>query len=80
MAVVSAIAENEEMLNYLDDNIKPIFKPIAGKYKVLRFEPGSNAALKDYVFTYIEKYLNSQNIDFEFAKYEKLNEKEKQTL
>ncbi len=76
MAVVSAIAENEEMLNYLDDNIKPIFKPIAGKYKVLRFEPGSNAALKDYVFTYIEKYLNSQNIDFEFAKYEKLNEKD----
>jgi chromosomal replication initiation ATPase DnaA len=39
MALVSAIAEDQELLNQLQkDELKAEFKSFAGKYKVLRYE------------------------------------------
>ena len=49
MSVVSAIAENAELVKYIkDDELKKDFKDIAGKYKVLRFEIGTDKPLKEY--------------------------------
>jgi hypothetical protein len=67
MSLVASIAENATLLNELaDDELKESFKPIAGKYKVLRFELGSTAILKDIVFSNIERYINQQGVDFTF--------------
>ena len=52
MSLVSAIAENADLLNLLqNEELSSVFKPIAGKYKVLRFEIGTDKSLKDIVFS-----------------------------
>ena len=67
MALVSAIAENENLLNDLaTDSLKKMFKKIAGQYKVLRFEIGTDKPLKDIIFSQIERYLEKEKIDFTF--------------
>lgn len=67
MSVVSAIAENADLIKHLaSDDIKESFQKIAGQYKVLRFELGTDKPLKDIVFAQIERYLNKQKIDFAF--------------
>ena len=68
MALVSGIAEYQELVEHLqDDQLKDAFKKIAGKYKVLRFEIGAGIPLKDIVFAQIERFLNNKiGIDFTF--------------
>jgi len=67
MALVSAIAENQEYLTLLpDEDLQDPFSKIAGKYKVLRFEIGTDRPLKDIVFAQIERYLQSEGINFKF--------------
>jgi len=67
MALVSAIAENEDLLKHLaTDSLKKMFKKIAGKYKVLRFEIGTDRPLKDIIFSQVERYLDQEKIDFTF--------------
>lgn len=67
MALVSAIAENPDLLMYIqNEDLKKDFKSIAGKYKVLRFEIGTDKPLKDIVFSQIERYLKKEEVDFEF--------------
>ena len=67
MSVVSAIAENEILLSYIqNETLKENFKAIAGKYKVLRFEIGTDKPLKDVIFAQIERYINREGIDFKF--------------
>lgn len=67
MSLVSAIAENADLLKHLaSDDIKQSFKKIAGQYKVLRFELGTDKPLKDIVFAQIERCLSKQKIDFTF--------------
>ena len=67
MSLVSAIAENADLLNHLAaDDIKQSFEKIAGQYKVLRFEIGTDKPLKDIIFAQIERYLNQQKINFTF--------------
>lgn len=67
MSLVSAIAENGELLKHLqNEDAKKTFKTIAGKYKVLRFEIGTDKPLKDIVFAQIERYLKKEAIDFKF--------------
>lgn len=52
MAVVSAIAENEDLVKHLQvESYQKSFKTIAGQYKVLRFEVGTDKPLKDVVFS-----------------------------
>lgn len=67
MSLVSAIAENADLVNYLqNDDLKNDFTAIAGKYKVLRFEIGTDRPLKDIVFSQIERYLWNNAIKFKF--------------
>ena len=67
MALVAAIAENEDLVSHLiDEKMKEQFKSIAGKYKVLRFEIGTDRPLKDIVFAQIERYLKKENVQFTF--------------
>jgi len=67
MSLVSSIAENKSMLEFLkDENLRRSFSNIAGKYKVLRFEIGTDKPLKDIVFSQIERFLLNQDIDFRF--------------
>lgn len=67
MSLVSAIAEHTDLLQHLpSDELKNVFSPIAGKYKVLRFEIGTDKPLKDIVFAQIERYLKKDGISFEF--------------
>ena len=65
--MVSAIAENADLVKLIqNDELKKVFKPIAGKYKVLRFEIGTDRPLKDVVFSQIERFLKKEGIDFKF--------------
>lgn len=67
MALVSAIAENADLIKHLAaDDIKQSFQKIAGQYKVLRFEIGTDKPLKDIFFAQLERYLSKQKIDFTF--------------
>ena len=67
MSLVSAIAENDKLVSLLpNEELKTSFKAIAGKYKVLRFEIGTDKPLKDIVFDQIERFLSKSGIDFVF--------------
>lgn len=67
MALISAIAENKEYLKLLpDEELKDPFLKIAGKYKVLRFEIGTDRPLKDIVFAQIERCMEKEGVDYKF--------------
>lgn len=67
MALVSVIAENADLVKHIQNHdLKKEFKAIAGKYKVLRFEIGTDKPLKDIVFAQIERYLKKEGVDFTF--------------
>ncbi len=67
MSLVSAIAESADLVkNIQNEELRKDFKAIAGKYKVLRFEIGTDRPLKDIVFSQIERYLKKEKIDFKF--------------
>jgi len=67
MSLVSAIAENPDLLKHLqNDDLQKDFKVIAGKYKVLRFEIGTDKPLRDIVFAQIERYFKKEGVDFKF--------------
>lgn len=67
MSLVSAIAENADLVKHIqNEDLKKVFKAIAGKYKVLRFEIGTDKPLKDIVFAQIERFLNKEGVDFKF--------------
>jgi len=68
MALVSAIAENKAFADELsNDLLKADFLKIAGKYKVIRFDIGSDKVLKDIVFDRMERWMNkSLGVDFRF--------------
>ena len=67
MSVVSAIAENADLAKHIqNEELKKDFETIAGKYKVLRFEIGTDKPLKDIVFAQIERFLKKEGLDFSF--------------
>ena len=67
MSLVSAIAENENLLTHLaSEELQNQFRPIAGVYKVLRFEIGTDRPLKDIIFAQIERYLDRNGVNFAF--------------
>lgn len=67
MSLVSAIAENADLVKYIQqEDLKRVFNDIAGKYKVLRFEIGTDKPLKDIVFAQIERYLITEGVDYKF--------------
>lgn len=77
MSLVSAIAENGELLKYLKrEELIEDFKVFAGKYKVLRFEIGTDKPLKDIVFSQIERFLDRQKVNYQFQSDSNLSWKE----
>ncbi len=67
MSLVSAIAENSDLVKHIqNEDLKKEFKAIAGKYKVLRFEIGTDKPLKDIVFAQIERFLKNEGVNFKF--------------
>lgn len=67
MSLVSLIAENESLNDFLnDEKSKKELKVIAGKFKVLRFELGNTESLWEVVTYQIENYLNNLGVKFSF--------------
>jgi len=67
MSFVSAIAENADLVPFIqNEDIRNDFGSIAGKYKVLRFEIGTDKPLKDIVFAQIERYLDKAGVNYTF--------------
>lgn len=67
MSLVSAVAENEDFVRYLqNEELKNDFRRFAGKYKVLRFEIGTDRPLKDIIFAQIERFLQKEGLDYNF--------------
>ena len=67
MALVAAIAENADLVSGLTDEVmRKSFTRIAGKYRVLRFEIGTDKPLKDILFAQLERFLKREHIEFTF--------------
>ena len=68
MAVVSAIAENAELLPDLrNEDVRKAFEPIAGRYLVARFEIGAvKTPLRDIVIKELEKNLKRWKVAYAF--------------
>lgn len=77
MALVAAIAEDADIVKFLNNNsMREAFGRIAGKYKVLRFEIGTDKPLKDILFAQMERFLEREKVDFTFDETSKFSWKE----
>jgi len=77
MSVVSLIAEDAKLLDLVkDEEIRAGFEPIAGKYKVLRFEMGSGLSLREILYGRLEKFLDNLGVQFRFERTTILSLKE----
>ncbi len=72
MSVISAIAEDKEMLELVNNQIfQEAAQSIAGKFEVLRFEIGtSKMDLRDLMVGHLEKDLAKRGIDYRFPSME----------
>lgn len=68
MAVVSAVAENAELLPHLrNEAVRTAFEPIAGRYLVARFEIGAvKTPLRDIVIKELEKNLKRWGVAYTY--------------
>lgn len=67
MSLVSLIAENENYLDKVNNVVaKNAMLPIAGKYKVHRFEMQTDRKLWDIVTFQIQRYLDENDVDYQF--------------
>lgn len=75
MSVISTIAENKDVVEYINDsNVKDQASEIAGKFKVLRTEIGSTKmTLRDIVVQKIEAYLEALEIDYTFPSMDEVS-------
>jgi hypothetical protein len=75
MSVISAIAENKDMLDLMkNERFKREAECIAGKFEVLRFEIGaSKMDLRDIVTREIEKDLYKRGIEYKFPSMEEVS-------
>lgn len=65
MSLVSIVAENEDYLQYVgNDLVRESMKKIAGKYNVIRFELGSSENLWKLVGYQIDQYLQKTGVDY----------------
>ncbi len=82
MSVLSAIAEDEQMLEFTEhERFEEAAKSIAGKFEALRFEIGATTmTLRDIVLSNIEKDLNRRGIDFKFPKAEEVSDNQQSLL
>ncbi|BAY20684.1 hypothetical protein NIES2100_04270 [Calothrix sp. NIES-2100] len=68
MSVISAIAEHQDLSNYLQNpQVAESARPIAGKFKVIRIELGSTTMdLREVVCSQLEATLLNWGIEFQF--------------
>jgi predicted ATPase len=67
MSLVSLIAENEAYLDKVaNDKAKLVLAPIAGKFKVHRFEMQTDRKLWDIVTFQIQRFLDELGVDYKF--------------
>jgi len=67
MSLVSLIAENGDYLeNVTNAAAKNIMQPIAGKYKVHRFEMQTDRKLWDIVTFQVQRYLDEIGVEYQF--------------
>jgi len=74
MAFISALAENQEYLEFVNNqNVKKHAQRIAGKFKVIRYElGGTSISLRDAVCDNLEKKLKELEIEFNFPPIDKI--------
>lgn len=69
MSLVSLVAEDADLLQDVrKKEAKQILEPIAGKFKVLRFEIGNFNPLWNIITFELQRYLKSLGVDFAFEK------------
>lgn len=67
MSLISLVAQNRDYLDLVTNaTTKQTLAPIAGKFKVLRFELGSDKSLWSIVTFQLQEFLNSIGVDFTF--------------
>jgi len=77
MALVAAIAEDAKRVHFLSDpDMKAAFADIAGHYKVLRFEIGTDKSLKDILFAQIERFLEKEKAAYRLDEHSNFSWKE----
>lgn len=65
MALISAIAEDESYLEYLNEpDLQDSFKKFAGSYNVLRFEIATNLPLSEVISHQLNRYLDELDVSF----------------
>lgn len=70
MSLVSLIAEDESLLELLNDDApREELETIAGKFKVLRFELGNTLSLWDVISYNMEEWMNENGVSFKFSDY-----------
>jgi hypothetical protein len=85
MSLFTLVAENADFLNLVsNDKAREALAPIAGKYKVLRFEMGNTQDLWDIICYQLDKFLAANNVNYSiyndksaasyFAKLQKMME------
>lgn len=74
MAVVSALAENADLLPDLQhDGVRNAFAPAAGRYLVCRFEIGAvKTPLRDIIIRELEKSLKHWGVDYTFPPVDRI--------
>lgn len=67
MSLISILAEDASLLDLVnEEKAKKDLKPIAGKFKVLRFELGNTESLWEVITYRLEHYLKSIGVNFSF--------------
>jgi len=67
MSLVSLVAENEDYLQDVqNEKVKTIFKPIAGKFKVLRFEMQTDKKFWDIITFQLQRFLDGIEVEYQF--------------
>lgn len=76
MSVISAVAENGELLPLLtNDKVRKAAPAIAGKFKVIRLEIGSTEmSLREIITGHIEECLSSWGVIYQFPPADKIRE------
>lgn len=76
MSVLSAVAENKELLGEVTNSkVREAAGSIAGKFKIIRMEIGSTKmGLRDIITKNIEKQLRKWDVDFQFPADDEVTE------
>jgi predicted ATPase len=74
MSVISTLAENGDLANYLNDkNVASSIGKISGRFKVVRTEIGATTmSLRDIIVAELEEHLDSMGVSYSFPSADKV--------